>query len=528
MADKVWPVAIVGAGPQALSLVSYLKCQGNSSASMTDEEHSRYIKHCGKTGQDAWGRFVDESTVVIDPAGSWLHQWNDQFAALKISHLRSPMAAHPDMSQDSALLEYLQLHHSSTLSKVSGEAIQGLSAGTRSARRRQHRRRGKSAMRYRNGDADPFESSVLYTRPEVPAFNEFLSQVVTNTSGPTVMAAYVLDVERDENGIYIVRLSNNETVRCRRVVLAVGNGQPRLPAWAKPLMTTTPPASPDLSARHTKPQPLILHTHSLGQLTKRDIAHRRVLVVGGGMSAAHACLLALNKHPAELQLWSRHPLREQEFDASIDWFSRYSSAAERCAFYQADIEARKEMIAQARGGPSISSDVLKRLRCQIEAKRMELCLGELKDVQQGDDDWLATGHKMADGKGVDVEVRADVIILATGFNATVEGHPLLRQLSQRYNLQDHQGLPVLSNGLEWHAGLHVMGSLAALGIGPDAGNLSGGRRAAATIGEVIVGEMEAEYESRVVRPAAKQARKKGKAAKHRAGLGNMFSVLDVA
>lgn len=34
--------------------------------------------------------------VVLDPAGDWLQQWQHQFAAYNIPHLRSPVVHHPD------------------------------------------------------------------------------------------------------------------------------------------------------------------------------------------------------------------------------------------------------------------------------------------------------------------------------------------------------------------------------------------------------------------------------------------------
>lgn len=62
-------LAIIGAGPQALTLVTHL---------LQKKANLR-------------SRFV-----VIDPAGDWLRQWHHQFAALEIPHLRSPAVHHPD------------------------------------------------------------------------------------------------------------------------------------------------------------------------------------------------------------------------------------------------------------------------------------------------------------------------------------------------------------------------------------------------------------------------------------------------
>ncbi|MEM1241908.1 MAG: FAD/NAD(P)-binding protein [Cyanobacteria bacterium P01_H01_bin.26] len=62
-------IAIVGAGPQALTLVTHLL------------QKKKTMRH----------RFV-----VLDPAGTWLRQWHHQFAAYEIPHLRSPAVHHPD------------------------------------------------------------------------------------------------------------------------------------------------------------------------------------------------------------------------------------------------------------------------------------------------------------------------------------------------------------------------------------------------------------------------------------------------
>ncbi|MCY7391497.1 MAG: lysine N(6)-hydroxylase/L-ornithine N(5)-oxygenase family protein, partial [Leptolyngbyaceae cyanobacterium CAN_BIN12] len=56
-------IAIVGAGPHALALVTHLLQKKKSMR----------------------GRFL-----VFDPSATWMSQWNHQFAALEIPHLRSP------------------------------------------------------------------------------------------------------------------------------------------------------------------------------------------------------------------------------------------------------------------------------------------------------------------------------------------------------------------------------------------------------------------------------------------------------
>ncbi|MBD2342866.1 FAD-dependent oxidoreductase [Anabaena subtropica] len=62
-------LAIVGAGPHALTLTTHLL----------------------QKRQSIRGKFL-----VFDPSGGWMSGWNQQFAALEIPHLRSPAVHHPD------------------------------------------------------------------------------------------------------------------------------------------------------------------------------------------------------------------------------------------------------------------------------------------------------------------------------------------------------------------------------------------------------------------------------------------------
>jgi cation diffusion facilitator CzcD-associated flavoprotein CzcO len=62
-------LAIIGAGPHALTLVTHL------------------LQKRAK---------MRSKFVVFDPSGKWMSRWRQQFAALEIPHLRSPAVHHPD------------------------------------------------------------------------------------------------------------------------------------------------------------------------------------------------------------------------------------------------------------------------------------------------------------------------------------------------------------------------------------------------------------------------------------------------
>ncbi|MGB3519375.1 MAG: FAD/NAD(P)-binding protein [Elainellaceae cyanobacterium] len=62
-------IAIIGAGPQALTLVTHMLQKKAT---------------------------LRRQIVVLDGAGQWMQQWHHQFAAFEIPHLRSPAVHHPD------------------------------------------------------------------------------------------------------------------------------------------------------------------------------------------------------------------------------------------------------------------------------------------------------------------------------------------------------------------------------------------------------------------------------------------------
>lgn len=66
---KFIDLAIVGAGPHALTLVTHLLQKKKA---------------------------MRERFLLFDPSGIWMSRWNHQFAALEIPHLRSPAVHQPD------------------------------------------------------------------------------------------------------------------------------------------------------------------------------------------------------------------------------------------------------------------------------------------------------------------------------------------------------------------------------------------------------------------------------------------------
>ncbi len=77
----------------------------------------------------------------------------------------------------------------------------------------------------------------------------------------------------------------------------------------------------------------------------------------------------------------------------------------------------------------------------------------------------------------DVEVPVDRVWVATGSTPDLRADPVLARLAAD-GAPHVDGWPVIDDRLQWRDGLVVVGALAALTLGPAAGNLGGARAAA--------------------------------------------------
>ncbi len=86
-ADRgVLPLLIIGAGPHALTLVSALLVRDRTSVSESQRVHVQKWQEMTNTTARAWS---PSDILVIDPAGSWLAAWTNNFRTLDIKYLRS-------------------------------------------------------------------------------------------------------------------------------------------------------------------------------------------------------------------------------------------------------------------------------------------------------------------------------------------------------------------------------------------------------------------------------------------------------
>jgi hypothetical protein len=241
----------------------------------------------------------------------------------------------------------------------------------------------------------------------------------------------------------------------------------------------------------------------------RFFNQKRVLIVGGGLSASHVALLALRKCGAKcVTTAARRKRTIKQYDAELGWVSR-TSLSEMHNFWSEEDPAKRLNIAkQARGGggtitPQVDSELNKLERSGKGYTRLEgvevhdaqwtpVCTehgagfaGGANDGSANDGGARSVGQWRVQLTGGHKPLDVDCIILATGSLLDVHKEPLFKGIMSKLPVPMVSGLPVLGNdkmpgSCQWGEGcygedcrLYVMGGYATLSLGPMAGNLVG-------------------------------------------------------
>ncbi len=361
------------------------------------------------------GQVPPERLVIVDPAPTLLDRWRTCTGNTGMSHLRSPGVHHLDVNPWSLF---------------------------RFAEQRVRSRKPRNLF------APP------YDRPATGLFADHCRALVARHHlDERVVRGRVTSVTPHADGVE-VGLEDGGHLSTKRLILALGaSDSPHWPAWALPLRAGGAPVE---------------HVYTPGyELRPRELPER-VAVVGAGITGAQVALrLAAAGH--RVALWSRHPLREHQFDSDPGWVGpKYMRGFEA----EPSHAVRREMILQARHRGSLPNDVHRSLREAFLEGTIEWHLSEVRDAS-----WTAS-----DGVRLD-RWRGDAVLLATGFERRRPGGALVDHLVEAHALPCAAcGFPVVDRALRWHPRIHVSGPLAELELGPAARNIVGARRA----GERIV------------------------------------------
>lgn len=379
-------IAVVGAGPQALTLVTHLLQKKKSMR----------------------GRFL-----VFDPAGKWMKNWHQQFAALKIPHLRSPAVHHPDP-------------HSHAL---------------------------RTFAESRQNELYP-----PYDLPGTTLFQAFCNQVINcwnleRTVYPATVET-ILPIHQKQKSNFQLHLSTGESVIAKRVVLALGIGSPNIPQWVQKISSPYPAHS-------------LCHSSEV-DLRKLNLVGETLLIVGGGLTSGHLAVGA-TQLGATVILMARGEFQEKIFDVDPGWLGpKYLKGF----WAESDWQKRDRAIREARNGGSMTPEMMRKLRqlhnqgkvilypeCEVQQASWQeenwqvLC--QDKNHFKVDRIWLATGNQ------TNIEQYSLLSEIRTTYPiSTINGLPILDQ-------------HLRWQGCE----LFVMGASAGLRLGPIAQNLAGARMA---------------------------------------------------
>lgn len=294
-----------------------------------------------------------------------------------------------------------------------------------------------------------------YDRPSVDLFADHCDDVISRYGLADLhVRGTATEVTLSCDGVG-VDLSGGGLLHAHRVLLAMGAaGQPRWPAWASALQR---------AGAH------VHHVFEPGFVLEPEAWPDRVVVIGGGITGAQVAL-RLARGGRGVHLIGRHDLRKHQFDSDPGWVGPRHM---RRFLKIQDLAERRQAITSARHVGSVPPDVYRALRGALDRGAIRWHQGEVSGEQ-------------ADG-GVEIvagadRIRADAVLLATGFESRRSGGALVDQLVESHALPCAScGFPVVDPHLRWHPRVFVTGPLAELEIGPVSRNIVGARRAAERI-----------------------------------------------
>lgn len=373
--------------------------------------------------------------AILDPHEAPLHDWDAVTRGVGMSHLRSPVVHH--IGRDPMELADFVRAWDPLRRKVS---LKG-----------------------------------RYRRPSLDLFGAHARHVFDRADlGSAWHRGEALAIERLEHGWRVE--TDRGGIEARRVVLAIGTSR-RLhwPEWA-------PRGSSHVS-------------HVLDP-ARTEVDHGPVLVVGGGLSAVQSAV-TLSGRDVDVTLLSRHPARVHRFDTDPGWLGPKRMRGFRM---EPSPDRRRAMIREARHLGSVTSETLHALRASVSEDGLRWWQGEVRGatVERGGVE-ISVERSGDDPRREDVAERVRVrhLLLATGYADDASSPPWIRSVGERLGLPLAQcGTPVPDSALQWAPGLHLMGPLAELELGPTSRNIAGSRRA----GDIL--RVIAER----IRPAAVSAR----------------------
>jgi hypothetical protein len=229
---------------------------------------------------------------------------------------------------------------------------------------------------------------------------------------------------------------------------------------------------------------------------------KNILVIGGGLTSVQIAQLALRHGPDDrkVTLCSRRPLVEKFLDIGLEWVNRRQAHKCQSDFYHQPLEDRLSLLKTARGGGSVPPRYVRQVE-ELESRgKIQRLIGHPNFIYSDEflfGDLTTESFKqncsccrqnapLAIGIGTTIH-RFDGVLIACGFLPDCTENPVCKSIldNVKGERKVYKGLPMVSEDVEWHPNIFVVGAMAGLNLGPDAGNLMGMRRGATIVANAL-------------------------------------------
>jgi hypothetical protein len=321
-----------------------------------------------------------------------------------------------------------------------------------------------------------------FFRPSTPFFSEFCNDVACRYSiGSIVEKSTVSSVsycpnEAADGGIFTLQTSTG-VKRARNVVFAAG---PATPPTIPPTCTFCHKNPEGVSHAFT-PHPSPTSSLPDHVLNKIKIGRKTsVAVIGGGLTSAQVTCAAIHAKASKVYHLMRGPMKVKHFDADLSWVGKYRNF-QQAAFWGADSdEERFEMITEARGGGNFTPEYKKLVLDLVKTDQVDM----FENTEVVDADWDEDINMWKLKTEPSIEgLCVDHIVYATGAQVDFMSIPALQPLRAMAPIISVNGLPCITNDLQWNEDIPFFfsGRFAGLRLGPFAANLEGARTGAERI-----------------------------------------------
>ncbi|WFD04727.1 hypothetical protein MVES1_000051 [Malassezia vespertilionis] len=230
---------------------------------------------------------------------------------------------------------------------------------------------------------------------------------------------------------------------------------------------------------------------------KRSMQHGKqitVVVVGGGLTSAQICALAVRRGISKVILLMRGFMKMKAFDFGLEWVGKYSNLSKMQFWQTDDPKMRMDIIHSARNGGSIPLPYIKLLlRLAREGKVEIRTHTEVSQAiwREQDAMWDLILHRKDNvtpdtrfmnnkqQPGTFADVQADYIVSCTGTKLGFNTLPFMRKIAEKAKVYEENGLPVLDEDLQYgELPFFCVGPYSSLQIGAAGFNLGGMRESA--------------------------------------------------